>query len=97
MKQKKGIHDYRRTGRKHVLVLPPQPSQDALMKKARHLPMFGPGITITVPLGLWPSYQELYGLHPVGWKNDKLYVRRIPRESKAGEEQLVEDLFHWLK
>lgn len=90
MKQKKGIHEYRRTGRKHVPILPPQPSQDSLMKKALNQPMFGPGIIITIPLGLWPSYQEIYGLDPIVWKNDKLYVKRIKKERKAGDGKSTE-------
>jgi hypothetical protein len=32
------------------------------VRKARNLPMPGPGIMVRVPLHLWPAYMELYGL-----------------------------------
>lgn len=40
------------------VVLPESPE----LEKAKHLPMFGPGIVIDVPLSLWPAYAELYKL-----------------------------------
>jgi hypothetical protein len=40
-------------------------SQDVRMKKARRLPMFGPGLVITVPMSLLPEYLELYQLTPM--------------------------------
>lgn len=42
--------------------LPPVEPEDITIKKARNLPMFGPGIVITVPLNLLPAYIQLYGL-----------------------------------
>lgn len=38
------------------------PPIDTLQAKARRLPMPGPGITVRVPVHLWPAYMELYGL-----------------------------------
>lgn len=45
----------------------PRPSpvvlpETADVRKAKHLPMFGPGIVISIPLHLWPAYAELYHL-----------------------------------
>ena len=39
--------------------------QDARMKKARRLQSPGPGIVVSVPLGLLPEYLALYGLVPM--------------------------------
>jgi len=38
---------------------------DVHLEKAKNLPMFGPGIVITVPLHLLPEYLELYSLQPL--------------------------------
>jgi hypothetical protein len=38
---------------------------DTRMKRAKNLPMPGPGIVITVPLSLLPEYLQLYGLTPM--------------------------------
>jgi len=68
--------------------------EDVSLQKARHLPMFGPGIVITIPLSLWIAYhQELYHLEPTGILEPKvqpkdgpgeaiLLVKRIPKEEK---------------
>lgn len=53
-------------------------------RKALHLPMPGPGIVVSVPLGLLPEYLALYHLKPmadrspfrVGDANLKLLVQR---------------------
>ena len=52
------------TSRKKAPILPAE-MESARRKKARHLPMFGPGIVITIPLSLLPEYYELYGLEPL--------------------------------
>jgi hypothetical protein len=66
------------------------------MKKARRLPLPGPGIVITVKLDLLPAYLELHKLEPMTRgevaDNEKatkrrkpagfLYVKRIKRDSK---------------
>jgi hypothetical protein len=49
---------HKKTRRPEPVVLPETP--DA--RKAKHLPMFGPGIVISIPLHLWPAYAELYHL-----------------------------------
>jgi len=57
--------------------------EDASMIKARRLPMFGPGIVITVPWSLYTEYMELYGLEPQGMRPDGvLTVKRVPKETK---------------
>jgi hypothetical protein len=38
---------------------------DAQDRKARHLPMFGPDLTISIPLHLLPAYMRLYSLRPM--------------------------------
>lgn len=45
-------------GKAAPVVLPETP--DA--RKAKHLPMFGPDLVISIPLHLWPAYAELYHL-----------------------------------
>jgi len=72
----------RRTSRAKTPTAPVIP-QDVRMKKARHLPLFGPGIVISVPLSLLPEYLELYQLEPNGMKpSGILLVKRVPREGK---------------
>ncbi len=51
----------RKTKRSTVPSAPVAP-EDVAMKKARKLPMFGPGIVINVPLALLPAYMETYRL-----------------------------------
>ena len=55
---------------------------DVRMKKARHLPMFGPGIVISVPLSLFPEYMELYQLEPRVMQRGILLVKRTSQERK---------------
>lgn len=60
-------------------------------RKALHLPMPGPGIVVSVPLGLLPEYLALYHLKPmagrspfaVGDSSLKLLVQR-DEEKKEG-------------
>jgi len=69
---------------------------DIRMKRARKLPLPGPGIVITVPLSLLPEYLALHSLVPMTRgevaDNEKatrrrkpagmLYVKRTPKEGK---------------
>lgn len=79
---------HRPASRSTVAPLAPDSS---LVKKAKHLPLFGPGIEISVPLHLWPAYRELHHLEVLGpkqiaWlrehgvrkKDGVVYVRRVP-------------------
>jgi hypothetical protein len=74
----------------------PLPEEPRVVK-AKHLPMFGPGIVITVPLHLWIEYAELYDLQPVGIREPKVQpergpgeaiflVRRTPKQGKEPDE-----------
>lgn len=69
-------------------------------KKARNLPMFGPGIEISIPLHLLPEYMKLYGLEvlgpkQIGWlrehgirkRDGVLYVRRVPQTKEGKHEE----------
>lgn len=57
--------------------LPPKEPDEVSMRKALKLPMFGPGISITIPLNLLPAYLELYHLQPKGMSaNGVLLVKR---------------------
>jgi hypothetical protein len=73
----------RRAVRRPVKSLAPKPEpEDVRMKKKAHnLPMFGPGIVITVPLGLWPEYKALYQLEPQGIREPKLQPKDGPGEA----------------
>jgi hypothetical protein len=87
----------RRATRRSPKTATPVETEDVRMKKARHLPMPGPGIVITVPLSLLPEYLELYQLRPMEpgevrsleqkSHNRKpagvLWVNRIPKQTKA--------------
>ena len=53
------------------------------MKKARHLPMFGPGLVITVPLSLLPEYRELYQLQELD-RGEAMEVKRQSKRSLSG-------------
>lgn len=63
---------------------------DVRTQKAKHLPMPGPGIVVTVPLHLLPEYLELYRLEPIDRgvpprpfePSSILLVKRVPREGK---------------
>lgn len=69
---------------------------DVRAKKAKNLPMPGPGIVVTVPLHLLPEYLQLYGLTPMSRgevaDNEKatgkrkpsgmLYVKRTRKEGR---------------
>lgn len=91
----------RAVARKKAPLLPAEP-ESARMKKARHLPMFGPGIVITVPLSLLPEYLELYGLEPlqfgevtereIATKKRKpagvLWVKRVKKQENHPDEDL---------
>jgi hypothetical protein len=56
-------------------------TEDTGMIKARRLPMPGPGIVVTVPLGLLPEYLNLYSLEPMerGEVRDLLTATGQPR------------------
>ena len=75
----------------------PKPELESdTMKRARRLPLPGPGIVITVPLSLLPAYLELHNLAPMTRgevaTNEKatsrrkpagfLYVKRTRRDGK---------------
>lgn len=72
----------------------PQPQPEtSYQQKAKHLPMFGPGVVITIPLHLLPEYFALYHLQPNGIQEPKvqprngpgeaiLLVKRVPTEGK---------------
>lgn len=78
------------------VVLPQMDPDDVAMKKARRLPLFGPGIVIPVPERLYPAYLQLYDLVPMTLlevsaveqklgrrKPDGLvWVKRVPRATK---------------
>lgn len=74
---------HKQSPRPQKVVLPPTPDQ----RKAKNLPMFGPGISIPIPLHLVPAYMALYGLKPTGWRADgTLTVKREPSMSSDGKE-----------
>jgi hypothetical protein len=88
----------RRPARRRSTVAAPMAPDSTLTRKAKNLPMFGPGIEITIPLHLWPTYKELYGLEVLGpkqiaWlrehgipkKDGVLYVRRVPKMKENHE------------
>lgn len=79
----------RRNKRQYVtppVVLPDPPD----MRRAKKLPMFGPGIVITVQLNDLPAYLNLYSLDVLPpqlpaherIRQSVLYVKRMPKESK---------------
>lgn len=51
------------------------------VEKAKHLPRFGPGIVITVPLHLLPEYLDIYSLVPAGIQEPKVPPRDGPGEA----------------
>jgi hypothetical protein len=60
----------------------PEPVE-AAHTKALRLPRPGPGIVISVPLGLLPEYLEIYRLAPSGARPDgTLLVTRTRKEPK---------------
>lgn len=60
----------------------PKPaSVDAHVEKAKNLPMFGPGIVITVPLHLLMEYMELYQLQSNGIQEPKIKPKDGPGEA----------------
>lgn len=63
----------------------PPPPEEPAMKKARRLPLSGPGIVVNAPLDCLPEYLALHRLEPVEYKNPYLLVRRQPKESKAND------------
>lgn len=66
---------YRKAAAPKPVILPEPPD----MRKAKHLPMFGPGIVISIPLHLWPAYRELYHLEKISRSNKPgvdLFVKR---------------------
>lgn len=81
----------RRPSERSMAKKPTQPTEDTLIKKARRLPLFGPGLVINVPLHLLPAYFELYGLEPVGWKNPTLLVKRVGRKKDEEKETELPD------
>ena len=85
--------------RKKAPVLPPA-WEEASVKKAKHLPLFGPGIEIMVPLHLLPAYLALYSLQPLDRKEVQalkekrhskpdglLWVKRVAREAQEDESR----------
>jgi hypothetical protein len=58
-------------------------------EKAFKLPRFGPGIRISVPLGLWPAYADIYHLNPQRYdeRTGTLHVKRMPPEKGKTDEQ----------
>jgi hypothetical protein len=75
--------------RRHVqaskpIVLPEPPD----MRKAKRLPMFGPGIVIRIPLIHWPAYKDMYHLEPTGYRESSgvLLVKRVPPETDKEQE-----------
>jgi len=78
-----------------VTPIPAPEPEDVRLKKAKRLPMFGPGIVITVPLSLLPEYMKLYQLRPMSarevqdWVNQKMDKSRpagvllVKREPKG--------------
>ncbi len=49
---------------KRAPILPPEP-EDMLIKRARRLPLSGPGIVTTIPLSLLPAWLQLHHLEPL--------------------------------
>ena len=64
--------------------LPPSEPVDVTMRKARRLPLFGPGIEITLPLHLLPAYQDLYNLVPMTLGEVRDMEKRLGRRKPAG-------------
>jgi hypothetical protein len=72
---------YNRSKKLQTVVLP---AETADARKAKHMPMFGPGLSIPVPLHLAPAYLTLYGLKPTGWREDgTLTVRRLTEDERG--------------
>lgn len=72
--------------------------EDVPMTKARKLPLPGPGIVVSVPLGLLPEYLKLNNLEPMSRgevrdllnatgepKRYALYVKRIKTDEHHSE------------
>jgi hypothetical protein len=62
------------------------------VRKARRLPMPGPGIVVNIPLHLLPAYFKLYGLEPIEghlrppvWKLPVVMVKRTRRNDGKKE------------
>lgn len=90
---------YHRTSNKRSTIAP-LPVDSSLEKKAKNLPMFGPGLEISIPLHLLPTYLEIYGLEvlgpkQIGWlrehgvrkRDGVLYVRRVPKKEETDERK----------
>ena len=98
----------RRPVRKTTTKLPPPPHEYEITKRARMLPMFGPGITIRVALPLWPAYKGLYQLVPMSpgevgdtekrlgrrKPDDVVWVKRVPRQ-ELPKETVTIDVGHF--
>ena len=54
---------------------------DPRITKAKNLPMFGPGLVITVPLHLLKEYMDIYQLEPNGIREPKVQPRSGPGEA----------------
>jgi hypothetical protein len=76
--------------------LPAEEPVNQQIERAKKLPMFGPGIVITVSLPLQPAYMELYDLVPMTAREIQdlkskgmqkpdgvLWVKRVPKEKKG--------------
>ncbi len=96
------MKSYKKNSRRSAVSPPPVLTRNE--QKAHHLPMFGPGLEISVPLHLLPEYLKLYGLEvlgpkQIGWLRDHgirkrdgvLYVRRVPlAKEKENDQEGVE-------
>lgn len=95
---------YHRTTNKRSTVAPVV-VDSTLTKKAKNFPMCGPGIEISIPLGLLPEYMRLYGLEvlgpkQIGWlrehgvrkKDGVLYVRRVTPKKESDHETSSADV-----
>lgn len=69
---------------KRAVVLPPAEPEDVTMKKARRLPLFGPGIVIPVPAHLYPAYTQLYNLEPMTLQEVSQTEERLGYRKPAG-------------
>lgn len=77
---------YHKASRKTAPVVLPATADE---RKARHQPMFGTGIVISIPLHLWPAYAELYGLGSFQrsyYAGVDLLVKREPSTRTKEEE-----------
>jgi hypothetical protein len=71
------------------VVLPEPPE----IQKAKNLPMFGPGLKISIPLLHLPAYMKLYYLEPIGYRESQgldygvLLVKRMPQDKRSNHDR----------